>query len=140
MLGRYRVTTTLNFQFPQIPSRGNKHSCSRAHEQHPRNGIAKANHERENILDEDTGSRPCGRGHISSCWWCEFTLLLRQATSIQMRTSKVQKSLPVCFLRTLLFLSLPVNMRQAGRKETPAKAVCVQSSAPHAVHNTRTSI
>ena len=30
----------------------------------------------------------------------------------------------------------PTQMRLAGRKEAPAKAVCVQSSAPHAVHNT----
>ena len=32
----------------------------------------------------------------------------------------------------------PTNMRLAGREETPAKAVCVQTSAPHAVHNTST--
>ena len=79
-----------------LPSRGNKHLCSRTHEQHHSNGNAKTNHKRRDILDEDTASKPCGRGHIYSCWWCESILLLRQATSIPMRTSKVQKSLPVC--------------------------------------------
>ena len=51
-----------------FPSRGNRRLFVRVPmNKYPSNGNAKANHKRQDILDEDTGSRPCGRGHIYSC-------------------------------------------------------------------------
>ncbi len=62
---------------------------------------------RAGLLDELIKSIPCGRVHICCCWWCGSTSRCRQATSIQMRTFKAQRSLLVGVgPRSLLFCIL----------------------------------